>query len=91
MPRYVITKSAGSYVAGLRNPGAGKILDLTERQAAHELRLGSLAAKIDGASHTRDQASYGEDATPVRGLTERANIDLLSGNSAPSGERRARR
>lgn len=31
MPRYGVTKSAGPYVAGLRNPGAGKILDLTER------------------------------------------------------------
>ena len=42
MPRYIVTKMAGPYVVGLRNPGAGKILDLTERQAAHELRLGSL-------------------------------------------------
>lgn len=91
MPRYIVTKSAGPYIAGQRNPGAGKFLDLTERQAAHELRLGSLAATMDGATRAGVQPSNREDATPAHGLTERANTDLLPGNSAPSGERRARR
>jgi hypothetical protein len=42
MPRYAITERAGPFVAGHRNTGVGTILDLTERQAEHELRLGTL-------------------------------------------------
>jgi len=60
MPRYVVTKSAGPYVAGLRNPGIGKVLDLTERQAAHELRLGSLrpaGSKEDEPKERRKERS----------------------------------
>jgi hypothetical protein len=44
MPRYAITERAGPFVAGIRNTGVGTVLDLTERQAEHELRLGSLVA-----------------------------------------------
>ena len=60
MPRYIVTKSAGPYVAGLRNPGVGKILDLTDRQAAHELRLGSIkpvATKEDESKEKRKERS----------------------------------
>jgi len=42
MPRYAITERAGPFVAAHRNTGVGTILDLTERQAEHELRLGTL-------------------------------------------------
>ena len=42
MPRYAITERAGSFVAAHRNTGVGTVLDLTERQAEHELRLGTL-------------------------------------------------
>jgi hypothetical protein len=42
MPRYAITERAGPFVAGIRNTGVGTVLDLTERQAEHELRLGTL-------------------------------------------------
>jgi len=42
MPRYAITEKAGRFVAGQSNTGVGSILTLSERQAAHELRLGSL-------------------------------------------------
>lgn len=42
MPRYAITERAGPFVAGHRNTGVGTVLDLTERQAEHELRLGTL-------------------------------------------------
>jgi hypothetical protein len=42
MPRYAITERAGPFVAGHRNTGVGTVLDLTERQADHELRLGTL-------------------------------------------------
>jgi hypothetical protein len=42
MPRYAITERAGPFVAAHRNTGVGNVLELTERQAEHELRLGTL-------------------------------------------------
>lgn len=42
MPRYAITEKAGPFVAAHRNTGVGTILLLSERQAEHELRLGTL-------------------------------------------------
>ena len=42
MSRYAITERAGPFVAGIRNTGVGTVLALTERQAEHELRLGTL-------------------------------------------------
>jgi len=44
MPRYAITERAGPFVAAHRNTGVGTVLELTERQAEHELRLGTLRA-----------------------------------------------
>ncbi len=44
MPRYAITETAGRFVAGQTNTGVGSILTLTEKQAEHEVRLGSLQA-----------------------------------------------
>jgi hypothetical protein len=45
MPRYAITERAGPFVAAHRNTGVGTLLELTERQAEHELRLGTLVAR----------------------------------------------
>ncbi len=42
MPRYAITERAGPFVAGIRNTGVGTVLQLTVRQAEHELRIGTL-------------------------------------------------
>lgn len=42
MPRYAITERAGRFVAGYTNTGVGAVLTLTEKQAEHELRLGTL-------------------------------------------------
>lgn len=42
MPRYAITEKAGPFVAAHRNTGVGTVLVLSERQAEHELRLGTL-------------------------------------------------
>jgi hypothetical protein len=42
MPRYAITERAGRFVAGQTNTGVGTVLTLTEKQAEHELRLGTL-------------------------------------------------
>ena len=44
MPRYAITERAGPFVAAHRNTGVGTVLVLSERQAEHELRLGTLTA-----------------------------------------------
>ena len=44
MPRYAITERAGPFVAAHRNTGVGTVLELTGRQAEHELRLGALTA-----------------------------------------------
>ena len=42
MPRYAITEKAGPFVAAHRNTGVGTILQISERQAEHEVRLGTL-------------------------------------------------
>jgi hypothetical protein len=42
MPRYAITEKAGRFVAAHRNTGVGMVLELTAKQAEHELRLGTL-------------------------------------------------
>jgi hypothetical protein len=55
MPRYAITERAGPFVAAHRNTGVGTVLDLTERQAEHELRLGALAALPIMASPKADE------------------------------------
>jgi hypothetical protein len=47
MPRYAITERAGPFVAGIRNTGVGTVLDLTERQAEHEMRLGTLVRLLE--------------------------------------------
>ena len=44
MPRYAITETAGRFVAGHTNAGVGTVLELPEKQAEHEVRLGSLRA-----------------------------------------------
>ena len=38
---YRITDKAGQYVAGVRRPASG-LIELTDAQAKHELRLGSI-------------------------------------------------
>ena len=42
MNRYAITEKAGRFVSGQTNTGVGTVLTLTEKQAEHELRLGTL-------------------------------------------------
>ena len=42
MNRYAITEKAGRFVAGQTNIGVGTVLTLTDKQAEHELRLGTL-------------------------------------------------
>ena len=40
---YVATEDLGREVAGVRNPGFGQAVSLTESQAQHALRLGHLS------------------------------------------------
>lgn len=72
MPRYAITERAGPFVAAHRNTGVGTVLQLTERQAEHELRLGTLvrlpepgksAAAEARVEHPADVAATPEPAT----------------------------
>jgi hypothetical protein len=61
MPRYAITERAGPFVAAHRNTGVGTVLELTERQAEHELRLGTLVRLPEP-----DRSAAGKpDAAPV--------------------------
>ncbi len=54
MPRYAITERAGPFVATHRNTGVGTVLELTERQAEHELRLGTLIALTEPDQNLTD-------------------------------------
>lgn len=42
MTKFIVTKLAGKEVAGFPNPGAEKVIELTEMQAQHPLRIGHL-------------------------------------------------
>lgn len=42
MQKFVITELAGREVAGMRNPGAGVTIELSEKQAEYPLRLGHI-------------------------------------------------
>lgn len=66
MPRYAITETAGRFVAGQTNTGVGTVLELTEKQAEHEVRLGSLRAlDVKPAAKTTksEKAAAKPDAT----------------------------
>lgn len=71
MPRYAITERAGPFVAGIRNTGVGTVIELTERQAEHELRLGSLvvlpvvAGKPEVTPPVPAPPDSGEPASPA--------------------------
>lgn len=65
MPRYAITERAGPFVAAHRNTGVGTVLELTERQAEHELRLGTLTA-LDAAVAPAATAEDPRKARPKR-------------------------
>jgi hypothetical protein len=62
MPRFAITEKAGRLVAGQNNTGVGSVLTLTEKQAEHEVRLGTLLALDVPAA-----ADEGKKAGPGKG------------------------
>lgn len=53
MKSYVVTPLAGPFVAGRRNAGTGETLTLSDREAAHDLRLGALVLKAPSPRRTR--------------------------------------
>lgn len=64
MPRYAITERAGRFVAGQTNTGVGTVLTLTEKQAEHEVRLGTLRALVS-VSNGAKAAEQAKDAVPA--------------------------
>ena len=77
MPRYAITERAGPFVAAHRNTGVGSVLHLTERQAEHELRLGTLVRL-----HQPDESAAVEPQVDPAPVTS-ASLEL---STAPAGE-----
>lgn len=47
MPDYRVTDKAGTHIAGRLHDGPGSKVYLTEREAAHDLRVGALAAVLE--------------------------------------------
>lgn len=79
MPRYAITNKAGKFVAGQNNRGVGTVLTLTEKQAAHELRLGSLVP-VDGSPGLDPEAALGEmTVKDLRALAEERGVTVDPG------------
>ena len=72
MPRYAITEKAGPFVATYRNTGVGTVLELTEHQAAHELRLGTLMS----LERTRAETQPLRSETPAAVEGDTANLPL---------------
>lgn len=83
MPRYAITEKAGPFVASYRNSGVGTVLELTERQAEHELRLGTLTALDIARAKTQPRL----DETPE--ATDNAAVAQVPVESKPRRNARA--
>lgn len=73
---YIVTDKAGFEVAGIRNPGAGAVIYLTDRQAEHPLRIREIARPPAVASEP--ELSIKEDATAI--------LDAPAEAKAPKGE-----
>ncbi|WP_412506652.1 hypothetical protein [Roseovarius sp. SYSU LYC5161] len=73
MPRYAITEKAGRFVAGQNNTGVGAVLTLTEKQAEHEVRLGTL------------QLLDGKKAAPTKGKKAAKGTPKADGGGDASG------
>ena len=91
MPRYAITERAGPFVAGTRNTGVGTVLDLTERQAEHELRLGTLVRLPEPgesvAVEARVEPPAGVEATPEPATTPPLEPETTSAASSRKPKR----
>ena len=79
MPRYAITEKAGRFVAGQSNTGVGSVLVLTDKQAEHELRLGTLIA-LDRAPRA---SSRREDPVEQPAMAEPEVAEQAAQEAAP--------
>lgn len=71
MPRYAITERAGPFVAAHRNTGVGTVLILSERQAEHELRLGTLTTlDVEVTAASAPEETPERKARPKRQASE---------------------
>lgn len=57
---FEVTEKAGLFVAGVRSPGVGKTVDLTEDQAHYALIAGELVRSVAKAAPTRKTESKAE-------------------------------
>lgn len=76
MPLYRITERAGRFVAGHTNTGVGTTIELTERAAAHELRLGTLVP-----------ASAPEQVAAEKPKAEATVVEISAAEVPAGGER----
>lgn len=86
MPRYAITEKAGRFVAGQTNNGAGTVLELTEKQAEHEVRLGTLIALDDEAAPEAAQDEAQEGKKSAKGATPPKDKKAAPASSGEAGE-----
>ncbi|OSQ54954.1 hypothetical protein MCRY_20935 [Marivita cryptomonadis] len=80
MPRYAITEQAGRFVAGQNNTGVGTVLTLTEKQAEHELRLGTLRA-LNAIGSKSEAASDSAPSLPANAETKPIGRGKTRGNA----------
>ena len=91
MPRFAITERAGPFVAAHRNTGVGTVLELTERQAEHELRLGTLIALSEPDQIAADRSDVAP-ATQVAATPETSIAPLIQPETnAPAPARKTKR
>jgi uncharacterized cupin superfamily protein len=81
MNRYAITEKAGRFVAGQTNTGVGTVLTLTDKQAEHELRLGTLRP-LDVVAQPEPSAAKTSPKSAPRGArakkSSRTEPDVVS-------------
>lgn len=94
MKNYAITAAAGRYVAGTNNTGAGTILPLSDAQAAHELRLGTIVFAdpddLAAAEKAAAKAAKAAQADAAKAAAEQdAKAAADAADAAKAAERRA--
>lgn len=71
MNTYITTSKAGRRISGLPNPGVGNPIRLTEAQAAHELRMGTIVP-ADNAADRKAAAAKKPTRAERRARRERS-------------------
>lgn len=60
MTRYTVTKKAGKMLGGIRNPGAGNPVELTDSQAMHLLRTEQIRLPVKKAAKPASEKKAGK-------------------------------